>query len=142
ENLGGQYNQREDAVNSMVSSYLGFEEVFIRHSEIIILKNASDEDLEKAKSYYINPTESREVPLDYAFQEKEAFAEDLVEVVEGFISMDNNELIEIIDKLDLAMDIEDLLLCQKYFREELRNPTVAELKIIDTYWSDHCRHRT
>ncbi len=142
ENLRGQYNQREDAVNNMVSSYLGFEEVYIRHSEIIILKNASDEDLEKAKSYYINPTESREVPLDYAFQEKEAFAEDLVEVVEGFISMDNNELIEIIDKLGLAMDIEDLLFCQKYFRQELRDPTVAELKIIDTYWSDHCRHRT
>ena len=142
ESLKGQYNQREDSVNKLVSSYLGFEEVFIRHSEIIILKNASDEDLEKAKSYYINPTESREVPLDYAFQEKEAYAEDMVEVVEGFISMDNNELIGIIDELGLAMDIEDLLLCQKYFRQEERDPSVAELKIIDTYWSDHCRHRT
>ncbi len=142
ESLRGQYNQREDAVNNMVSSYLGFEEVTVKHSEIIILKNISQEDLDKVKAYHINPTESREVPLDYVAHEKEGQAPDQVEIVEDFLAMNINELNMVKEELGLGMDIEDLAFCQNYFREELRDPTVAELKIIDTYWSDHCRHRT
>lgn len=142
KSLRGQYNQREDAVNKLVTIFLGFEEVTIKHSEIIILKNVSDEDLEKIKAYYINPTESTEIPLDYVIYEEEKDAEEYVEIVEGFISMDIDELEKVRQKLGLGMDIDDLFYCRNYFKEEDRDPTVAELKIIDTYWSDHCRHRT
>lgn len=62
ENIGGQYNQREAAANELVNDYLGYDQVKIQHSKYIILKNISDTDLEKIKSYYINPTESREIP--------------------------------------------------------------------------------
>lgn len=140
--LRGQYNQREDAVNTLVNSYLGFEEVLIKHSEIILLKNISDEELERIKNYYINPTESAEVDLDYIAYEEAKDVEEYVEVVEGFTSMDIDEMERVRKELGLGMDMENLLYCRDYFKEEDRNPTVAELKIIDTYWSDHCRHRT
>lgn len=143
ENIRGQYNQREDMANNLVKNYLGFEGVEIKHSKYIILKNVSDEELKKAKSYYINPTESREIPLDYSNLQKEEDVDDEVETLEGFIKMDEEGLRKLLKEQGLALDMEDLLYVQKYFKEEeRRDPTVAELKIIDTYWSDHCRHKT
>ena len=142
ENIGGQYNQREAAANELVNNYLGYDKVKIQHSKYIILKNISDTDLEKIKSYYINPTESREIPLDKeSFLEEEDIADD-VEIVDGFIDLDKEGLEKLLKSLGLAMDLEDLQFCQEYFKNAHRNPTVTELKVIDTYWSDHCRHKT
>lgn len=141
-NHRGQYNQREDSAVNIVSSYLGLEGIDIHHSKMIILKNISNENLERVKSYYINPTDAKEIPLDAFLFKKDAKAEDNVEVVHGFIDMDEEEICNIRDKFELAMDREDLLYCQSYFKKEDRDPTMAELKIIDTYWSDHCRHTT
>ncbi|MBZ2175507.1 phosphoribosylformylglycinamidine synthase [Schnuerera sp. xch1] len=138
----GQYNQREDSAINIVSKYLGFEGVDIKHSKLIILKNISYEGFEKVKSYYINPTESKEIPLDYFSYEREVEAEGTVEVINRFTEMTESEVDNVRETFDLAMDMEDILYCQKYFSEEDRDPTVAELKIIDTYWSDHCRHTT
>ena len=142
ENIKGQYNQREAAANELVKNYLGFEQVKIQHSKYIILKNISDTDLEKAKAYYINPTESREIPLDKeSYIEEEDIGDD-VEIVEGFIDMNEKNLENLLKTVGLAMDLKDLQFCQEYFRNIQRNPTVTELKVIDTYWSDHCRHKT
>jgi len=143
ESIRGQYNQREDIVNKLVKNYLGYEDIEVKHSKYIILKNVSNEELNKAKSYYINPTESKEIPLDSFTFQKEEDTDDEVEIVEGFIEMDENELEKLLKEQGLALGMEDLVYVQRYFKEEeRRNPTVTELKIIDTYWSDHCRHKT
>lgn len=143
ENIRGQYNQREDTVNKLVKNYIGYGHIDIKHSKYIILKNVTDEELEKAKSYYINPTESVEIPLDKSSFKLEEETDDYVEIIDGFMEMEDEALEELLENLGLAMDLEDIKYCQSYFREEAkRNPTLAELKIIDTYWSDHCRHKT
>lgn len=143
ENIRGQYNQREDIVINLVKNYLGYEDIEIKHSKYIILKNVSEEELKKAKTYYINPTELKEIPLDIFTLQEEEDIDDEVDIVEGFIEMDEDDLKELLKEQGLALDMEDLLYVQGYFKEEeRRNPTVAELKIIDTYWSDHCRHKT
>lgn len=137
-----QFNIREEATNTIISKYLGFEDVEVNHSKLIILKKINDEDFQKIKSYYINPTESKEIPIDKTIIEKEEEAEAVVEVINGFINMNENRVGEVVEELGLAMDMEDILYCQGYFKGEDRDPTLAELKIIDTYWSDHCRHTT
>jgi len=143
QTVRGQYNQREDMANNLVKNYLGYEHIDLVHSKYIILKNISQEELEKAKSYYINPTESKEIPLDYSKLQREEDVDDEVEIVEGFIELDKAGLEKLIKIQGIGLDLEDLLYVQKYFKEEeKRNPTVTELKIIDTYWSDHCRHKT
>ncbi|NLY66435.1 MAG: phosphoribosylformylglycinamidine synthase [Tissierellia bacterium] len=143
QTVSGQYNQREDMANNLVKNYLGYEHIDLVHSKYIILKNISQEELEKAKSYYINPTESKEIPLDYSKLQREEDVDDEVEIVEGFIELDKAGLEKLIKIQGIGLDLEDLLYVQKYFKEEeKRNPTVTELKIIDTYWSDHCRHKT
>ena len=142
ENIRGQYNQREAAANELTNNYLGYDQVKIQHSKYIILKNISDTELEKIKSYYINPTESREIPLDKESYLEEEDINDDIEIVDGFIDLDKEGLEKLLKSLGLAMDLEDLQFCQDYFRNTHRNPTVTELKVIDTYWSDHCRHKT
>ena len=114
----------------------------MQHSKLIILKNISDEDFEKIKSFYINPTESKEIPIDSRIFHKEEEADNTVEIVSGFIAMKEEELEKMVIEIGLGMDMEDILHCQSYFKEEDRDPTLAELRILDTYWSDHCRHTT
>lgn len=142
ETRKGQYNQREDSTRKIIKNYMGLDEIDVKHSKVIVLKNITDENFEKVKSYYINPTELTEIPLDSLSVEKEEEADGVVEIVDGFTNMNQEELYSIKESLGLVMDIDDMLFCQNYFKEEDRNPTVAELKIIDTYWSDHCRHTT
>ena len=98
-----------------------------------------------SSSYLINPVESREASLD--LPETLAIAPmpspTTVPTVEGFIAMDEAALAALLDELGLAMDLDDLKFLQTYFRdEEHRDPTMTEVRVVDTYWSDHCRHTT
>lgn len=138
----GQFNQREDSTKEMISKYLNLEDVDVHHSKVIVLKNASDKELEKIKSYYINPTECKEVELNSFHYEIEKDAVKKIEIMSDFVNMSESQIRDMKDRIGLGMDTDDLLFCQKHFQDEKRDPSIIELKIIDTYWSDHCRHTT
>ncbi|URZ06851.1 phosphoribosylformylglycinamidine synthase [Clostridium felsineum] len=145
EYLPGQYDQRADSACQCIKILTGNEEVLINSAKVIILKgNISDTDFNKIKKYVINPVDSREASLDKA--ETLEVTYDLpyeVEIIEGFTNMSDTELEKFLKTNGLAMSMEDLKFCQGYFKnEEERNPTITEIKVIDTYWSDHCRHTT
>ncbi|URZ16408.1 phosphoribosylformylglycinamidine synthase [Clostridium felsineum] len=145
EYLPGQYDQRADSACQCIKILTGNEEVLINSAKIIILKgNISDTDFNKIKKYVINPVDSREASLDKP--ETLEVTYDLpyeVEIIEGFTNMSDIELEKFLKTNGLAMSMEDLKFCQGYFKnEEKRNPTITEIKVIDTYWSDHCRHTT
>lgn len=145
EYLPGQYDQRADSACQCIKILTGNEDVLIASAKVIILKgNISVSDLEKIKKYVINPVDSREASLDKP--ETLEVIYDLpyeVETIENFISMSEDELKVFLDSNGLAMSMEDLKFCREYFKnEEKRNPTITEIKVIDTYWSDHCRHTT
>lgn len=138
----GQFNQREDSSNEIVKKFLNMDDANIKHSKIIVLKNINDEEFEKIKAYYINPIEYKEIELNYLEKEAEAVNAKEIEIVNNFIGASEKEVEIIKDEVGLGMDMEDLLYCQSYFKSENRDPSIAELKVIDTYWSDHCRHTT
>ncbi len=138
----GQYNQREDTTIQLINKFLNYSDIDVLQSKMIILEGINNDDLDKIKSYYINPIEAKEVPLDYFKYELEKETEEEIQKISGFIRMDVNELQKMKNKTGLGLDMEDLLHCQRYFKNENRDPNIAELKIIDTYWSDHCRHTT
>ena len=145
EPLPGQFDQRADSAAQCIQLQSQGERPTVRSAKVYILKgDLTDEDLSTVKKYVINAVESREASLekpetlaiDYAIPER-------VATVEGFISLDKKGLEELLDKLGLAMDIDDLLFLQNYFKnEEKRDPTITEILVVDTYWSDHCRHTT
>lgn len=137
----GQYNQREDAIYEM-GKYLNLGDFKILHSKLIIVNNIGADEINKIKAYYINPIEMEEINLDQLSYEEEKEADNSIEQIEGFINMDLGELKNFKGKYGIGMDLEDLEFCQKYFKGENRNPFITELKLIDTYWSDHCRHTT
>lgn len=137
----GQYNQREDATYQLIRILTKREDIIVQNSKVILLENITDEDFEKIKAYYINPIEMKLVPLDsFEYFGEEDAAND-VETIDGFIAFCEEELGKLKSHYGIALDMEDLRFCQEYFRnDERRNPTITELKLIDTYWSDHCRH--
>jgi len=145
EYMPGQYDQRADLTAQCLQFASVGERPEVRTANVIVLKGKlSEEDMAKIKSYYINPVEMKEAE----FKKFDTLAEkvnepDTVAVLEGFIDMDEKGLESFKDKLGLAMSFEDLKFCQDYFRNtEKRNPTITEIRVIDTYWSDHCRHTT
>lgn len=143
EFVPGQYNQREDSANQSIYMLLGRKDIKVKHSKVIVLEGVNDEELDLIKDYYINSVEMREIDMDFIHYEKYEEAEEKTESVEGFIDMVEEEIPLMKEKYGLGLDMEDLLFTQKYFKEvERRNPTITELKVIDTYWSDHCRHTT
>jgi phosphoribosylformylglycinamidine synthase len=143
EYLRGQYNQREDSTNELIRYLTKNEEITVLNSKIIILENIQEEEFKKIKKYYINPIEMKEVEMDSFNYEKEMDTIKKVEVIENFNNMIENDLKSFKREYGIGMDIEDLLFCQKYFKDdEMRNPSITEIKLIDTYWSDHCRHTT
>lgn len=143
EYLPGQYNQREDSLRELLTVLTNNEEIKVKNSKIIILENIEERDLETIKSYYINPIEMREISFESFTYEEEDGERNKIEIIEGFISMTKEELKLFKSKYGIGMDMEDVLFCQDYFKEEeRRDPTITELKVIDTYWSDHCRHTT
>ena len=145
EPLPGQFDQRADSASQCIQLLSQGERPRIRTAKVYALYGMlTDADVEAVKRYVINPVESREASL----AKPETLAEELTEPkrvasVEGFTAMDEAALSALLSSMGLAMDIADLKALQDYFREtERRDPTVTELRVVDTYWSDHCRHTT
>ena len=145
EYLPGQFDQRANSLSECLQILTEGARPISKSAKIYVLKgNLSDEDVEKIKAYIINPVDSRECSLDKleSLDEKQEEPAD-VAIVEGFINMTDEDSKEFYEKYGFAMDLEDLKFCQKYFRDvEKRDPSMTEMKMIDTYWSDHCRHTT
>lgn len=144
EYLPGQFDQRADSAAQCVQLVTGKERPLIHSAQIISLGGEiSDADFEKIKSYSINAIESREASFDLP-QTLKLVAENPadVEIISDFNNFSDDDLKNFLSERGFAMSFDDLKFCQKYFREENRPPTITELKVIDTYWSDHCRHTT
>ena len=145
EPLPGQFDQRADSAAQCIQLLSQGERPRIRTAKVYALYGAlSNADVEAVKRYVINPVESREATL----AKPETLAENLSEPksvasVEGFTAMDDAALTALLSSMGLAMDLDDLKTLQAYFRdEEHRDPSVTEVRVVDTYWSDHCRHTT
>ena len=145
EYLPGQFDQRANSLSECLQILTEGERPLAKSAKIYVIKgNISTEELEKIKKYIINPVDSRECTLEKLKTVKDEHPEPKdVAIVEGFIHMTDEDSKKFYDKYGFAMDIEDLKFCQKYFRDvEKRDPSMTEMKMIDTYWSDHCRHTT
>ena len=145
EPLPGQFDQRADSAAQCIQLLSQGARPTVRTAKLYALYGTlTDADVEAVKRYVINPVESREASL----AKPETLAEELAEPkrvasVEGFTAMGEAALSALLSSMGLAMDIADLKALQDYFREtERRDPTVTELRVVDTYWSDHCRHTT
>ena len=143
EYLPGQYDQRADSAEECIMLLTAENRVEVKSSKVIILKgNLSKEVVDKIKNYYINPVDSREVDIYSNELSKEFNVPKDVEILNGFINKEKEELEAFHKKQGLAMSLEDLEMIRDYFKEEKRDPSITEIKVIDTYWSDHCRHTT
>ena len=144
EYLPGQFDQRADSAAQCIQLISKGERPVIRTAKVyIIYGNVTDAELAAIKKYVINPVEAREASLE----KPETLAvkydiPDSVATLDGFISLDRPALEEFVKKYGLAMDADDIAFCQDYFKSEHRDPTMTEIRMIDTYWSDHCRHTT
>ena len=145
EPLPGQFDQRSDSASECIQLISQGARPDVHAAKVLLLSGAlTDEDIAAIKRYAINPVEAREASLDEVATLKAAYPEPApVEVVEGFTAYSDEELSAFIAERGLAMDAADIAFCRAYFRdEERRDPTIAEIRMIDTYWSDHCRHTT
>ncbi len=145
EYLPGQFDQRADSCAQCISLLRGGKRPTVKSAKVYIFGGALDEkQLAEIKHYIINPVESREAKLDRFETLDVAYAiPTTVKTIEGFIAKSEDELKEMIAEMGLAMDLDDIKFCQAYFRDdEKRDPTITEIRMIDTYWSDHCRHTT
>lgn len=145
EYLPGQYDQRADSASQCIQILTQGERPNVKYAKVVIVTGSiSDEDFKKIKQYMINPVDSREaITKKPSTLQDEIITPPDIKDVAGFILMDESKLSNTLHSMGLAMDLEDIKFCQKYFRDtEKRNPTVTEMKILDTYWSDHCRHTT
>ena len=144
EYLPGQFDQRADSAAQCIQIISQGERPDVRTARVYLLYGAlTDAELAAIKKHVINPVDSREASLTlpetleirYEIPTK-------VETLTGFRTCTDEELAQLIDKRGLAMDLDDIRCCRDYFRTEQRDPTITELRMIDTYWSDHCRHTT
>ena len=144
EYLPGQFDQRADSASECIQLISQGERPEVRSAKVYVLEGAlTDDDVAAIKHYVINPIEAREASLEpRETLHMEQPVPPMVETVEGFLDLDEAGLAAFIADRGLAMDLADLAFCQRYFAEEGRNPTITEIKMIDTYWSDHCRHTT
>ncbi len=145
EYLPGQFDQRADSCAQCISLLTGGKRPSIRSARIyIVTENLSDEQVAQIKSYMINPVESREAGLEpFETLDIKYAIPTTVETIDGFIYSTDDDLKDMLGELGLAMDLGDIRFCRDYFRDtEKRNPTITEIRMIDTYWSDHCRHTT
>ena len=141
EYLPGQFDQRADSAMQCIRLLNPASQAIVKSSRLIILEGGI-KDLAPLKKYYINEVESREKDMSKLELPKLVHNEEKYEV-EGFNDYTIDELKTYLDKLGLAMSIKDLAFVQDYFKtEEKRNPTITEIRMLDTYWSDHCRHTT
>ena len=144
EYLPGQFAQRADSAAQCIQIISQGEKPLIKTAKVYALYGKlTKKDIEEIKKYIINPVEIREANFVKPKTLKEKYKiPKTVKTLNGFINLSDSELFDFIKNYGLAMDIEDIKLCRKYFASENRNPTITEIKIIDTYWSDHCRHTT
>ena len=144
EFLPGQFDQRADSAAECIQLISQGERPTVRSAKVYVLEGElSASDVDAVKHYVINPVEAREASLE----PKATLATNVpepepVEVLEDFLALDDEQLQAFIDERGLAMDLADIKFCQEYFGGEGRVPTITEIKMIDTYWSDHCRHTT
>ena len=145
EPLPGQFDQRADSAAQCIQLLSQGERPRIRTAKVYALYGTlSEDDVEAVKRYVINPVESREASLEKPETLEENLSEPKpVATVEGFTAMDEDALSALLSSMGLAMDLDDLKTLQTYFRDdEHRDPSVTEIRVVDTYWSDHCRHTT
>ena len=145
EALPGQFDQRADSCAQCIQLLTGGERPLTAAATVYILTGGVDDGaMEKIKKYLINPVESRQASLDKPETLEQTYrTPQAVATVEGFREMDRAGLAALLEQLGLAMDLDDLAFLQNYFREEeRRDPTLTEVRVVDTYWSDHCRHTT
>ncbi|MDU5019611.1 MAG: phosphoribosylformylglycinamidine synthase, partial [Clostridiales bacterium] len=145
EYLPGQYDQRGDWASQCIQIINEGIRPIINTAKVVILTGKiTDEQFKQIKSYCINPVDSREAILEKPETlEVDTEIPTSVDILEEFINLEENQLKDLMKDLGLAMTFDDLLHVQKYFKQiENRNPTLTEIKVLDTYWSDHCRHTT
>ena len=144
EFLPGQFDQRANSAAECIQIISKGERPAVRTAKLYIINGSvSEEAIEQIKKYVINPVEAREAGLEeFKTLKTEYEIPTEVAVLEGFNDLNEEELEKFIEDNGLAMDLGDLEFCQNYFKGEHRNPTITEIKVIDTYWSDHCRHTT
>ncbi len=144
EYLPGQFDQRADSAAQCIQLISQGEKPDIATARVYMLYGKlTDTEVARIKKHVINPVESREASLDTKDTIKMEYAVPAdVKVLDGFNSLDKAGLQDFISQYGLAMDIDDITFCQQYFIKEGRCPTITEVKMIDTYWSDHCRHTT
>ena len=144
ESLPGQFDQRADSAAQCIQIISQGERPLIRTAKVYALYgNLTQEELAEFKKYVINPVECREASLE--IPETLAIPYEIptqVATLEGFTQLDKQGLEDFINHYGLAMDLDDITFCQSYFVSEHREPTITEIRMIDTYWSDHCRHTT
>ncbi len=144
EYLPGQFDQRADSAAQCIQIISKTDRPDVRTAKVYIIEgNLNDEERAAIKKHLINPVESREASLSSVSTLKREYdIPTTVKTLEGFNALDENGLMEFLKNQGLAMDLDDLKFCQSYFKSEDRDPTITEIKMIDTYWSDHCRHTT
>ena len=144
EYLPGQFDQRADSAAQCIQLFSQGERPTVRTARVYMLYgNLTDEQLAAIKKYVINPVESREASLDTVDTLKVTYEiPTTVKTLEGFTELEDEGLAAFIKTYGLAMDLDDIRFCRDYFRTEKRDPTITEIRMIDTYWSDHCRHTT
>ena len=144
EYLPGQFDMRADSAAQCIQLIAQCERPIVRCARIYVLYGSlTEKDIDAVKKYVINPVESREASLsEYKTLKAEYDIPQTVETLDGFCALSRKGLEEFVSKYGLAMDADDIEFCQNYFKSEQRDPTVTEIRMIDTYWSDHCRHTT
>ena len=145
EYLPGQFDQRADSAEQCVRFLKEDEAPVIRSATTYVIEGTlTEEEFGAVKGYCINPVDSRETDLEKPQTLVTKFEEPKdVEILTGFLGMDSEKLRQLYDSLNLAMTFRDFLHIQNYFaNEEKRDPSMTEIRVLDTYWSDHCRHTT
>ncbi|MDD7700930.1 MAG: phosphoribosylformylglycinamidine synthase [Eubacteriales bacterium] len=145
EYLPGQFDQRADSAAQCIELLSPGAKPLVRSAKVYLLSgDLTDEDLDKIKKYVINPVEAREASAELPETlSLPVSAPAPVPVLSGFTACTREELADFVARYGLAMDTDDAVFCRDYFKnEEKRDPTLTEIRVIDTYWSDHCRHTT
>ena len=145
EPLPGQFDQRADSASQCIQLMTKGDRPAVHTAKVYLLEGKlSQVDVEQIKKYLINPVECREASLETVYSLQSQYqVPSSVDTITGFMAMNASELAALLAEKGLAMDLDDLKFLQSYFRdEERRDPTITEIRVVDTYWSDHCRHTT
>lgn len=144
EYLPGQFDQRADSAAQCIQLISKGDRPLIRTAKVYMLYgDITADELKAIKKYVINPVEAREAALEKPLTLVLKYnIPESVATLDGFTALDNKGLADFVSKYGLAMDTDDIKFCQDYFKSEHRDPTMTEIRMIDTYWSDHCRHTT